>query len=299
MGRKNNTYRRRHAVMVNTIIAFVCFLFILPMAAVIAISLSNEKTLIQEGYKLIPSQIDLSAYKLIFNAPVRIIRAYGVTILVTVCGTIGGLLLNSMAAYPMSRKSFKLKNIFTFFFFFTMLFRGGLVPFYIFIKNGLGLHDKIIVLIFPTLVMAFYILVLRTYFKGLPAELIESAKLDGAGEILIFSRIVLPLSIPVLATVGLFLAVQYWNDWWFSLLFIDSPEKYPLQMLLREVLQNVEIARSEMASKMPSHMQQSLQVPSESMRMAMCIVAAGPMLVIFPFFQKYFVRGLTIGALKG
>jgi len=270
-----------HSASINIILIFICLLVIIPIWLVVSISLSSEDSIMAEGFTLIPGEFSLTAYKMILANPPRIINAYGVSTIVTVSGTVIGLVIMSMASYALSRSIFKLRFVFTFFFFFTMLFRAGLVPFYIYLTQYLHLKNNLLVLIFPLMVNAFYILILRTYFKRLPLSLIESAKIDGAGEIRIFWQIIIPLSKPVLATVAFFLTMFYWNEWWMSLLFISDRRLFPLQMLLRQIMANIEVMRGEMASQLPPQMLSEVEVPSEAMRMAMCVVAAGPMM-IFP-----------------
>lgn len=291
--------RTRSNLGVNLAIAAIALLFLVPMLLVIAVSLTDESAIVRHGYRLIPRRLSGVAYEMIFRNPERVARAYSITITVTATGTVGGLLLTSMAAYPLSQRRYRLRIPFTFFFFFVMLFSGGLVPYYIFVTRVLHLRDSLLAVILPLMVTPFHILILRTYFRSIHPSLIESATMDGAGEIRIFAQIILPLSTPALATVGLFMTITYWNEWWFSLIFIENRRLYPLQMLLREVMMSVEVLRGEMASNLPQWLVEQVDVPSEAMRMAMCVVAAGPMLIVFPFFQKYFVRGLTIGALKG
>jgi putative aldouronate transport system permease protein len=275
------------------IFALIC---IIPFLAVISISFTSDKDIGQYGYRLIPKHINFDAYRVILNAPQQIIHAYLITIIITVVGTFFALLICSMLAYTISRNDYKYKKILTFYIFFTMLFSGGLVPWYILIVKYLHLKDTIMALILPYLVVQWFVMLLRTFFQKISISLIESAKLDGASEWRIFLTIVLPLSKPALATVGLMLSLQYWNDWWLSLLYIDSNLNImPLQFLLYRTMSNIAFINANI-DKFSSL--QNIQFPAESARMAMVVLAAGPMLFIFPFFQKYFVKGLTIGSLK-
>ncbi|MCR8630324.1 carbohydrate ABC transporter permease [Paenibacillus radicis (ex Xue et al. 2023)] len=271
---------------------------LLPLILIISVSFTNELTLSTEGYRFIPSQFSLAAYKTLFEAPGILLNAYGVTILVTVLGTACGLLLTSMLAYTISRPDYRYRRITTLFVFFTMLFNGGLVPFYILITQYLHLKDTLGALILPYLISPFLVMVMKGFLEKIPLEIIESAKMDGASEFRIFFTLILPLSTPALATVGLFISFTYWNDWWLGLLFIDAEKLVPLQLLLYRVMNSIEFLRSntEFMSTMTIDMS---QFPNLSARMAMAILGAGPMLFIFPFFQKYFVRGLTVGSLKG
>ncbi|MBP3965868.1 carbohydrate ABC transporter permease [Paenibacillus lignilyticus] len=270
---------------------------VIPLLLLVSISISNEKSLLTDGYRFIPKQFSFQAYKLIFHAPKQLVNAYGVTITVTVVGAVIALLMTSLLAYTMSRRDYAYRGFTTRYVVVTMLFSGGLVPFYILMTQYLHLKDMIWALIVPYLVSPFYTLVMKGFLDQIPMEIIESAKIDGSGEWRTFFGIVLPLAKPALATVGLFICFVYWNDWWLGLLFIDNPNLVPLQLLLYRVLNTIEFLTNGM-------MQSSVNIdltefPSLSTRMALTILVAGPMLIVFPFFQKYFVKGLTIGSVKG
>jgi putative aldouronate transport system permease protein len=205
----------------------------------------------------------------------------------------------TLCAYPLSVPNFKLKRGIMFFIFFTMLFSGGLIPMYILNTQYLHIGNTVWIYIIPSLAAAYYIIIFRTFFQGLPAELRESAKLDGASELVVYLRIILPLSKPVLATIALLVVLDRWNDFYTSLIYVRKPELYTLQFLLQRILMQAQFVR-DMAKEFPQYFKASqMKLPVEGIRFAMVVVAAGPMLVVFPFFQKYFVRGLTIGALKG
>lgn len=276
-----------HAVL--TLVGLAC---LIPMILVVAVSFSDEQALVLEGYRLYPVGFTTFAYTYILKNPQQILGAYGVTALVTIVGTGIGLLICSLLAYPISRKDFKFRGILSFYIFFTLLFSGGMVPFYILVTQYLGLKDSVLALIAPYLVTAWYVLILRTSFAQLPTELLDAARIDGAGEWRIFFRIVLPLSKPVLATIGLFYVLRYWNDWFLALLFIDTPNLYPLQYLLQVLMRNMSVLASN-----PQTMGEP--IPTQSARMAMAVLAFGPALFVFLLLQKYFVRGITIGGLKG
>ena len=205
----------------------------------------------------------------------------------------------ALVAYPLSRQNFKLRQPITFFIFFTMLFGGGLIPTYILNTQYLHLGNTIWIYILPGLASAWYIIIIRTFFSQLPQSLVESAKVDGAKELRIFFQIVLPLSKPVLATVLLMTLLAKWNDWYTSLIYIRDSKLYSLQYMLQKMLREAEFVKGLSNSQMGLNIQLDTEVPTESVRFAMVIVAAGPMLVVFPFFQKYFTRGLTVGAVKG
>ena len=242
----------------------------------------------------------LEAYKYVFRSPEQLINSYKVTIFYSIAGTLLSMLVMTLTAYPLSRKNYRYRKPVMFFIFFTMLFSGGLVPSYILITKYLHLGNSIWVYILPYLANAWYIIVIRTFFQGLPSELVESAKIDGGSELLIFFRIILPLSKPVLATVSLLTLLTRWNDWNTALLYIRDTNLFSLQYLLQKILREAQFIKS-MAESSPvaGISMDTSNIPSETVRYAMCIVAAGPMLVIFPFFQKYFAKGLTVGAVKG
>jgi putative aldouronate transport system permease protein len=297
-----NEVDRKPGQSSNWIIHFffivVCSLIVIPFLLVIAVSVSSEQSIIQNGYRFIPDVFSLEAYKIVFEAPQTIFRAYGVTIMITVIGTIISLLMTALMAYPISRKDFRYNRPLTFYVFFTMLFNGGLIPFYILMTQHLHLKNTLAALIVPLLLSPFNILIMKGFLDKISIEIIESAKIDGAREFRIFFRIILPLSTPALATLGLFIAFAYWNDWFNALLFIDNDKYVPLQLLLVRIISKAEfLANSPMASA--ADKLQFAQFPTLSVRMAMAIVAGGPMLVVFPFFQKYFVKGIAVGSLKG
>ncbi|MEF2967507.1 carbohydrate ABC transporter permease [Paenibacillus sp. M1] len=276
-----------------TILALFC---IIPFLLVISSSLTEESKIIENGFQLIPAEFSFEAYRILFKYPAEMLKSYGVTITVTVLGTFLGLSLTSMTSYVLSRKDFKWRNKFAFFFFFTTLFSGGLVPWYLLIVNYLQLKDTLIVLILPMLMNVFYIIVMKSFMSGIPEAIIESAKIDGAGDFQIYLRFVLPLSKPALATIGLFIALAYWNDWYNALLFISNEDLMPLQYYLYRMLGNMDGMRRAIMS---SGVVVNFNLPSESLKMAMTIVATGPILLAYPFIQRYFVQGLTIGAVKG
>jgi putative aldouronate transport system permease protein len=272
---------------------------ILPIILVFMVSVTDETTITQNGYSFFPQKISFEAYKYLFLDSITIIRAYGVTILITVVGTIVGLMLTALLAYPISRRDFPYKNMLTFFVFFTMLFNGGLVPWYLVFTKLIPLKDTIWSLIIPGLLLnGFFVLIMRTFFAtSIPMAIIESAYMDGASESRIFFRIVLPLSTPVLATIGLFNTLGYWNDWFNSLVFLTDSKYYSLQYLLNKILLNIQFLSQNSRNTNASQIMATL--PTETVRMAMAIIGIGPIVLAYPFFQKYFVKGLTVGAVKG
>ncbi|MNO18869.1 L-arabinose transport system permease protein AraQ [compost metagenome] len=276
-----------------TLLAVFC---LFPFILVISSSLTEESKIIENGFQLIPTAFSLEAYGILFKYPQEMLKAYGITISVTLLGTLFGLFLTSMTAYVLARKDFKWRSHFSFFFFFTTLFSGGLVPWYLLIVNYLDLKDTLIVLILPMLMNVFYIIVMKSFMSSIPEAIIESAKIDGAGDFSIFLRFVIPLSKPALATIGLFIALGYWNDWYNALLFISKSDLMPLQYYLYRLLGNMDGMRKAM---MAAGAVVSSDIPTESLKMAMTIVATGPIMIVYPFIQRYFVQGLTIGAVKG
>lgn len=293
MKRKNKIAQ----IIINIVLVAACFLIIYPLLLVIGVSLTDEKTLLYSGYQVIPSNFSLEAYKYVFKNPTTIIDAYKVTFAFSVIGTALSVLLMAMLAYPLTKKELKGRNFVSFLLFFTMLFSGGLVPSYILITRYLHLGDTIWVYIFPSMISVWYTFMMRTFFNDLPKEIFESALVDGAGEFRIFFRMVIPLSKPVIAAVALFIFLGKWNDWFTSLLYINDPKLVSLQYLLQKIMNDIKLL-SENSGNM-SIQKDTSSIPTESVRMAMAIVVAGPALLVFPFFQKYFVKGLTIGSVKG
>lgn len=273
--------------------------FIVPFIYVLSIALSNEMDVMKYGYTLIPKNPDWTAYQAIFRNPTQLIDAYAVTIANTALGTFLALLLQTMAAYPLSRSNFKLKGFVTFYIFFTVLFGGGLIPTYILNTKYLHLGNTFWIYIVSGLVSGWNIIIIRTFFQGIPTAIVESAKLDGASEFTIFGKIIIPLSKPVIATIGVLTVLGKWNDWNTTLIYISNPKLYTLQYLLQKLLRDAEYVQQMIQSGMVSSQNMEDLLPTEAMRFAMAVVAAGPMLVIFPFFQKYFTKGLTVGAVKG
>jgi putative aldouronate transport system permease protein len=266
--------------------------FVSPLLLVLSASFTDENSLITHGYGLIPAKFSAFAYQYILQDPAQLIQSYGVSIFVTVVGSLVSVFVMALLAYPISRPDFRLRKPLSFYVFFTMLFNAGIVPLYIFVTDYLHLQDTLIILILPYLVVPWFVLLLRTFFSRLPQELLEAARIDGAGEWRTFFQIVLPLSTPSLATVGLFSMLLYWNDWWLSLLFIDNSKLFPLQYLLYRLITNIDAiaASSQMGG---------VQLPTDSVRMAMAILAIGPIVFAFAFIQRYFISGITLGGVKG
>mgnify|MGYP001107460416 FL=1 len=279
------------------ILAILSVACLLPFLLVLSGSVSEQYAIQLHGYRLIPETFSLDAYKMLFKIPEELLRAYGITIFVTVTGTLLGLWLTSMAAYVLASRDFRYRYQVSFFFYFTSIFGGGLVPWYIFNTKYLHFHNSMIALILPILINVTYLLILKSYMMSIPDALYESAKLDGAGDFRIYLHIALPLSKAGLATVGLFIALNYWNDWYNAMLFLDEGRRdmYPLQYFLNNILTKAQAMSAAAArSGIPAS-----DVPSEPMKLAMTVVATGPIILLYPFLQKYFVKGVTIGAVKG
>lgn len=290
----NRFYRIQHLLselVVHLILAAISLCCLLPLVLIVSASFSNELDIARHGYAFIPRNFTAYAYQYILRVPAQIVRAYGVTTFVTVVGTGMGLLLMSLLAYVLSRRDFPWRRHLSLYVFFTMLFNGGMVPSYIWLTRGLHLKNTIWVLILPYLVAPWFVLLLRTYFDGLAQELLDAARIDGAGEWRIFFRIVVPLSTPALATVGLFCILMYWNDWYLALLYIDSRNLQPLQYMLYAILTNAQALQA-------SPQTTGISLPVNTVRMAMSVLATGPAAVVFLLLQPYFIRGITVGALK-
>lgn len=282
-------------IIAYTFISIVAFVCLLPFLLVISGSITEESAIFRYGFTLIPREISFHAYEIIFRAPEAILRAYGVTIFITVTGTVVGLFITAMTAYVLYRKDFKYRNVFSFFFYFTTLFSGGLVSYYIFMVRHLQIQDTYFALILPLLLNVFFLLIMRSFMNSIPFSIVESAKIDGAGDFTIFTRIVLWIITPALAAIGLFIALAYWNDWFNAMLFIDDHRMYPLQYMLYRIINNVRFASAMTArAGVPAP-----RMPQQSIQLAMTVVATGPIIFLYPFLQKYFVKGITIGAVKG
>ena len=284
-------------LLIHLVLILFGIMCIIPLISIISISLSDETTILKNGYSLLPQGFNFRAYSYVLYKPAQLLNALKVSVLISLIGTILSLLISAGISYVLSREDYKYKNPLSFYVFFTMLFNGGLVPTYLLISKYLHMKNTLWVLILPYLVIPWFILILRTFMQKIPHNIIESCHIDGASELRIFFQMILPLAKPGLATIGLFTILQYWNDWWLSLLYIEEEKFVPLQYMLYRMINNIEfLTRS--TNMMPPGMN-NIILPAETARMAMAILAAGPMLAVFPFFQKYFVKGLTVGAVKG
>ena len=285
------------AFVVLLILAIVC---ILPIILIIVASFTDETTLLANGYRFFPQKYGMEAYVYLLKQSVMMLRAYKISILVTVIGTLASLVLSTTFAYPLSRKDFKYRNIFSFLVFFTMLFSGGIVPSYMMWTKFFHIKDTIWALIIPSYLMnAFNILLIRNYYSNnIPDALVEAARIDGASEFLTFRRVIVPLSVPVIATVGLFTGLAYWNDWINGLYYINDPGLYSIQNLLIRLMNNIQYLNSGAAAGIVSGGTTGA-LPSTSVRMAIAVVGVIPVVAAYPFLQKYLIRGTVIGAVKG
>jgi putative aldouronate transport system permease protein len=286
-------------IVAYTMIALFAILCFVPFLMVISSSLTSEQEIVRNGYSLIPTDITLKAYETALQSPMVIIRAYGVTAFVTVVGTIASVYLMAMTAYVIHKRTFRIANGLAFYYFFTTLFNAGLVPWYILITKYLGLKNNLLVLILPILFNVFYVIVLKAFMRGVPEALSESAFIDGANEFRIFNSILLPVSKPVLATVTLFVALNYWNDWYLSMLFISEDKLRPLQLLLYNLVTNSDEIRRVLAASGGVAAVDLTNLPQSSLKMAVTVIATGPIILLYPFIQRFFVKGLTLGAVKG
>ncbi|MEZ0537354.1 carbohydrate ABC transporter permease [Caldicellulosiruptoraceae bacterium PP1] len=288
----------------GTIIKIVAYIFItlfalaclIPFIIVISTSFTSESSIMKYGYQIWPKQFTVFAYKLISADPQYLIGSYMVTILNTVVGTILGLFLIAMTGYVLQRPDFPYRNKISFYIYFTTLFSGGLVPYYLLVTQILHLKDNYLAILLPLLMSPWLIILMKNFMKSIPHSITESAKIDGAGDFTIFIRLILPMAKPALATVGLFLALGYWNEWYNAMLFLSSSVKYiPLQLFLYNVITKADFIRNSAASaNVPLQ-----DIPLESMKMATAVVATGPIILVYPFVQKYFIKGITVGAVKG
>ncbi len=266
-----------------------------PFVLMISSSFMNEQEIIREGYKLIPSEFSVMAYTMLLNNSSALSKAYGVTIFITIVGTALGLFMMSMAGFVLNRKDFKYRNFFSFMIYFTTLFAGGLIPSYILMVKYLHLKDSLFALILPGVVGAWSIFLMRNFMKAIPDSLYESATIDGAGDFMIYWKIFIPLAVPSLATIGLFSALGFWNEWYNGMLYIQTPDKYPLQYFLQRMINQTNVQ----ALINQGVVIDASELPTQSIKMATAVLATGPIILLYPFVQRYFVSGLTIGAVKG
>lgn len=283
----------------NVFMVLLALMCIFPFVLLIMASLTEERSLIQNGYSIFPKQFGLDSYIYMFRSGKTIATAYGITTLVTVTGTTASLTMTALMSYPLSRREFYGRNVLAFIVFFTMLFNGGLVPTYIMYTRYLGFRNTLWALLVPSLLLnGFYVIMMRTYFTtNIPDAVIEAARIDGAGEWRTLIQIVLPMSVPMVATMALLIGLSYWNDWRNGFYYLTKSELFSIQNILNRMLQDVQFLKSGAGGANASEIAATL--PSTGIKMAIAVVGALPVLIVYPFFQRYFVKGITIGAVKG
>lgn len=297
---KFNRIKTSTNVIFNVIFALMSLVCVIPVLFVLGISLSSENSITQFGYHIFPKEISFEGYAYLAKQGTMILRALNISIIVTIGGTILGVLLTTLMGYVISRPNYRLKNVLTWVVFIPMIFNGGLVATYFINSQFLHMTDTIWALILPLAVSSFNVIICKTFFRTtVPESLIESAKIDGATQLTIFFKVVLPISLPVLATIGLFLCFAYWNDWYQSMLYINEANLYSLQALLNQLMRNIDMLAQNAASMGITSAQLIASMPKEAARMAVAAIIVIPIACAYPFFQKYFISGLTIGAVKG
>ena len=289
-------FNRGATIILTVIVLWTLF----PLLLMVMSSFTDETTLLRNGYSIIPEKLSASAYGYIIQQSGTIFQAYGVTILVTLIGTALSVLLTCLLAYPMARKAFKYRGVLTFFVFFTMLFNGGIVPSYMLWTNLFHIKNTLAALIVPNyLVGAMNVILVKNYYQNnVPDAIIEAAQIDGATEMRIFWKIMLPLAKPVAVTIALFTGLLYWNDWTNGLYYIDTPKLYSIQLFLKKIMDNIEALKTSTQLTAGSAAVSS-SIPGASVRMAIAVIGMLPVLIIYPFMQKYLIKGVVVGAVKG
>ncbi|MDE6220703.1 MAG: carbohydrate ABC transporter permease [Lachnospiraceae bacterium] len=297
-GQSLNQIKQSTNIVFNIVFLILAVMCVIPLLFVFSISITDEEALRVSGYQLIPAQFSGSAYKFLWNERGMILRAAFMSVLVTILGTIIAIALDTSMGYVVSRRNFKLKKLYTWLIFIPMVFNGGMLASYVVVNNILGLSNTIWALILPLACSSFSVTICRTFFRTtVPDSIIESAKIDGAGQFRIWSQIVMPISKPVIATIGMFAAFGYWNDWFQASLYIQDKNLQTLQSLLNNIQKNIEYIANNPYGGL-SLQQYKASMPTESVRMAIAIVIIVPIACTYPFFQKYFISGLTIGSVK-
>ena len=284
-------------IVLHIFFIIFCVLCIIPVLMALSASFSSEASLVSLGYSILPKEISLDGYKYVFSAGQSIISAYAITIITVAAGVLCGVLATAMYAYVISRKDFEHGKVFFIFVFFTQLFSGGMVASYIINTQALHLTNTPIVLIVTGIFSSWNVLVLKSFFAtSVPFSIIEAGTIDGANEYKIFFQLVMPISLPGIATIALFITLDKWNDWMTPMLYITDKRLYTLSFLLQSMLKNIQQMLEDAQNSGATYNME--KIPSEAARMALCMVALGPILVIYPFFQKYFIQGMTVGSVK-
>lgn len=290
-------------LILTTVFAIIAVLCVIPIILIVMISLSDEMMIMDFGYRFIPKLFSTKAYEFLLKDFSLVSRAYMITIVVTLIGTISNILVNSLYAYAISRRDFPYRRIFSTLVLVTLLFSGGIAPFYYVYVNLLHVKNTLFALILPGLSLGFNVFIVRTFFnQNVPLEVIESARIDGAGEGRTFFQIVVPMALPILATIALFSSIFYWNDFFNSMLFIEKEKLFNLQFTMQRSLMNLEFLKNNLSrlGGASGNVSESLtQIPTEGVRMAMVVIGIGPIILAYPYLQKYFIKGLTVGAVKG
>ena len=286
----------KYQVVINTVLIILSLMCVMPFILLISSSITSETALVKTGYRFWPTEIDLSAYKYLLMDSTSIVRGYAISFFVTIVGTLTSLMLTTLYAYPLSRKNLPGRNIFAFYIFFTMLFNGGLVPGYMMWTQMFHIKNTIFALIVPGLLLnAFNVIMMRTYFTtNIPEEVLEAARIDGGGELYILTKVVLPMSKPIIVTLVLLIGLSYWNDWLNGLYYVNRDNLYSIQVLLKKMMDDIEMIKKASAAGAST-----MKMPSIYIRMAVAVMGALPIMCVYPFFQKYFVKGIVIGAVKG
>lgn len=283
-------------IITYALLIFGSIVCVVPFLIILSGSFTDNTTILTQGYSILPRDFTLAAYKTIFKAPQDILQAYKMTFYYTIVGTAIGLFMITLTAYVISRKEFKYRNTVSFLIYFTSIFGGGMIPWYLMYSSVLGLKGSTLAIWFPALMSPFLVILMRTFIVGsVPDAITESAKIDGAGHVTIFLKIVMPVIGPGLATIGLFLALGYWNDWYRSSMFSTDSSTWELQFYLYDLL-NATQALKQMSQ---NSSMATVDLPTQAVKLAMAVVATGPVLLFYPFVQKYFVSGITVGAVKG
>lgn len=282
-------------LFIGGIILLFALVCLLPMVLTFMVSITDETSIMRNGYSFFPKKLSLYAYKLIFQGGSEVIRSYFISIFITVVGTLLAILITGLAAYTLANKNVKYRNLLGMYFFIPMVFGSGIVPWYL-ICNMLHLRNNIFALIVPGLLFnTFNMFLVRNFMSSLPDSLRESATIDGANDIVIALKIYFPLTVPALATVGLFYGLGYWNDWWNAVMLIDNEKLYPIQYLLLQLKSQISMLKDLQYISGTS----SAVAPSESLKMATAIITIGPIVLLYPFLQRYYVKGLVVGSVKG